>query len=200
MSSKRNINGLTEKQQVFCDLYRACEDPEIRGNAKRCYMIAYEAKESSAEANGSRLIREDKHVKEYLDTKTEMVMEAADITQERILQEIANIAFLDPAELFDDNGNVLPVHSMKPYVRRTLGSMEITTEYEGKGESKKEVGYTNKIKFLDKKSSLELLMKNKGMLTEKVEHSGNVGGVLLVPAEVDAVEWQKQHFPQTNQT
>jgi len=199
MSSNRNINGLTVKQQTFCDLYRASEDSEVRGNAKRCYMIAYGAKEESAEANGPRLINKDPHVVEYLKTKTAMVMEQFDITEERLLQEVACSAFTDPKDFFDKEGALLPIHEMPEHARRALAGIEVNALFSGTGKNRARIGTTTKIKHNDKKASLELLMKNKGMLTEKVEHSGSTGGVLLVPTDVDAAEWQKQHFPQQNQ-
>jgi len=199
MASARNINGLTQKQQVFADLFRASDDPAIRDNAKRCYMIAFDAKAKSAEANGPRLLK-DKHVAEYLKTKAEMTMDKFDISEERIVQEIACTAFLDPADFYDEDGRLLHIRSMPEHARRVLAGMDIYVEYEGKGNEREAVGYTNKIKYSDKKSSLELLMKYKGMLKQEVEHTGNIGGVLLVPTDVDAAEWQAQHFPQTAQS
>lgn len=198
--SSRNVNGLTEKQQTFCDLYRASEDPDIRGNAKRCYMIAYDATENSAESNGPRLINKDDHVIEYLKNKTRQVMDKIDITEERILQEIACTAFLDPADFYDDDGQLLHIQSMPEHARRVLAGMEVTVEYSGKGDNRKESGYTSKIKYSDKKSSLELLMKYKGMLTDKVEHSGNIGGVLQVPTDVDKDEWLRKNYPHLAQS
>jgi len=195
MSSARNINGLTEKQQVFCDLYRASEDPDVRGNAKRCYMIAYGATAKSAEANGPRLLK-DKHVAEYLKTKTTLTMDKFDLSEERIIQEVACIAFFDKADLFDENKKMLHVSDMPEHARRALSSVEVAEI----GDDDKVIGLTTKVKQSEKKPALELIMKYKGMLKEKVEHSGSVGGVLLVPSEVDAAEWQKQHFPQLNQT
>lgn len=200
MASSRNINGLTPKQQVFCDLFRSSEDPEIQGNAKACYMIAYGASEKSAEANGPRLLK-DPHVSTYLEMKRTQAEDKADITEERILKEIACSAFLDPADFYDEHGKLLHIQSMPEHARRALAGMEVYTEFEGKGQEREAVGLTHKIKYADKKAHLELLMKNKGMLTDKVEHSGNVGGVLLIPGDTtDPEEWQKQHYNKTNQT
>ena len=203
----RNINGLTAKQQVFCDLYRASEDDAIRGNAKRCYMFAYGATAKSADANGPRLLK-DKHVKAYLDNKTEQVMDKFDIQEEDLLREAANIAFLDPADFFDENGNFLPIQSMPEKARRALSGFDLTTlrdykEVKGKGENedKSELEYeettTSKIKFIDKKSTIELLMKYKKMLTEKIDLNANVnGGVLVIPSDAGSTkEWLKQNYP-----
>lgn len=190
--SSRNINGLTVKQQVFCDLYRASDDEEIRGNAKRCYMIAFDAKEISAEANGPRLLK-DPHVIEYLEQKRQQAEEEADISEARILNEMACLAFLDPADFYDENGDLKNIHEMPEHARRALAGMKINVVLADK--DKKSVITSKEIKYNDKKPALEILMKYKGMLTEKVEHSGGVGGVLLVPNDVSPEEWQKQNSP-----
>ena len=184
----RNRNGLTPKQQAFCDLYRASGDDDVRGNAKRCYMIAYGATASSAEANGPRLLK-DPHVAEYLKQKRLQAEEKADISEQRILDELACMAFLDPAHLYEENGDIKCIHDMPEDARRALVGMKTTVVM-----NKDEVTVLNKeVKYHDKKGALELLMKQKGMLKEKVEHSGGVGGVLLVPGEMSPEEWQKQH-------
>ena len=198
--SSRNVNGLTEKQQTFCDLYRASEDPDIRGNAKRCYMIAYSATEKSAESNGPRLVNKDEHVIEYLNNKTAQVMSKFDVTEERILQEIACSAFTDPKDFYDEEGALLGINEMPEHARRALAGIEVDSLFSGSGKNRARIGTTTKIKHIDKKASLELLMKNKGMLTDKVEHSGNIGGVLQVPNDVDKDEWLRKNYPQLVQS
>jgi len=191
--SSRNLNGLTVKQQTFCDLYRGSDDDEVRGNAKRCYMIAYNTTAKSAEANGPRL-RKDPHVAEYLEQKRAQAEDSADISEVRILKEVACMAFLDPAELYENNGDIKSIHDMPEDARRALVGMK-TMVVQGKKDD--DVVILNKeVKYHDKKGALELLMKEKGMLKEKVEHSGGVGGVLLVPNEMSLEEWQKKNTSQ----
>lgn len=186
----RNINGLTPKQQVFCDLFRASEDPEVRGNAKACYMLAYGATAKSAEANGPRLLK-NRHVAMYLEQKRQEAEEKADVSEERILREVAAIAFLDPADYFDEDGNLRHVKDMPEQARRALAQIEVKAV--GNEEAQ---AFVTRIRHGDKKGALELLMKFKKMLTDKVEHGGEIktGGVLLVPAETSLEEWQRQHY------
>ncbi|MDH5572496.1 MAG: terminase small subunit, partial [Gammaproteobacteria bacterium] len=152
-------------------------------------------KADSAEANGPRALK-DPHVVEYLEQKRVQAEDKADISEERILKELACLAFLDPADFYQENGDLKSIHDIPEHARRALSGMKITAVLANKDD---ESLVTNKeIKYNDKKPSLELLMKYKGMLTEKIEHSGGVGGVLLVPGDVSLEEWQKQHSP--NQT
>lgn len=200
-NAKRNLNNLTAKQQVFCDLYRASEDPEIRGNAKRCYMIAFGASASSAEANGPRLAKEA-NVAAFLAHKREVAVEAVDVSEERILREVASLAFLDPADFYDVDGRLLQIKHMPEHARRTLTGMDVYLEYEGKGGEREAVGETRKIKFNEKKGALELLMKYKKMLTDNINHSGEVKtpGVVLLPSDVTPEQWLQTHYQQPPKT
>ncbi|MDH5602153.1 MAG: terminase small subunit [Gammaproteobacteria bacterium] len=194
MSNSRNEYGLSDKQQVFCDLYRASDDPEILGNAKRCYQLAYGCKPESAEHNGPRLLK-DENVAQYLEMKRTAAMKEADITEARIVEELACMAFLDPGEYYEEDGSLKKIHEMPERARRALQGLESTEVILGSGEDAS-VAINKKVKYSDKKPSLELLMKWKGMLKEKVEHSGSVGGVMLFPNDVSPEEWQRQHFQQ----
>ena len=191
--SSRNLNGLTVKQQTFCDLYRGSDDDEVRGNAKRCYMIAYTATAKSAEANGPRLLK-DPHVSEYLEQKRIQAEEKVDISEERILRELSYMAFLDPKDYRNEDGSIKNIHDMPEGARRALASIETNTAVSK--ENDEVLFVTHKIKHYEKNRALELLMKEKGMLKEKVEHSGGVGGVLLVPNDMSPEEWQKQNASQ----
>ncbi len=198
----RNINGLTAKQQVFCDLYRASEDPDIRGNATACYQLAYGGSTSNADANGSRLTK-NKHVAIYLNTKCEQQEEATDITESRILQEVGRLAFFDPVQLFDEHGQLLSIANMSEDARRAIAALDVITDTaDKKDKDSSAVSYTHKIKLSSKISALEMLMKWKKMLTQKVEHEGEIktGGVLLVPGEVTIEAWKKQHYANNKQT
>jgi len=189
----RNINGLTAKQQVFCDLYRASEDPKIRGNAKACYQLAFGGSASNAEANGPRLLK-NKHVAIYLNTKTEQLEEATDITEARILQEVGRLAFFDPAQFFNEQGQLLSIADMPEDARRAIAGLDVITEMsDKKDKDNTDVSYTHKIKLSSKVSALE-------MLTQKIEHDGEIktGGVLLVPCETTIEAWQAQHYATNN--
>lgn len=123
------MGKLTPKQKKFADLYIKT------GNATSSYMDVYECKEKAAEANSSRLIRNDK-VCEYieernnkLDKKTIADMEEVKEYWTNILRRdtlgvqgglkaseyIAktNAAFIDKTELTGRDGNELTITIVK---------------------------------------------------------------------------------------
>ena len=79
---------MTEKQKIFADEYL------IDLNATRAYRVAYPSvkREETAAVNGSRMLRNAK-VAEYIQKRMQDRQKRTEITQDRVLQELAAIAF-----------------------------------------------------------------------------------------------------------
>lgn len=88
------------------------------------------------------------------------------VNADRIIKEVANIAFFDPGDCFDDEGNLLNVKDMPENARKALASFEIEEKKEWNRDTKQKevVGVVKKVKFVDKDRALEKLMKNYGMI------------------------------------
>jgi phage terminase small subunit len=96
-----------------------------------------------------------------------------EITAERVLEEIARLAFVNAKELFDAEGNLKPIHELPDEVTRSIsgidiGEVKIFRDEDGKPE---ELHRVKKVKFWDKRGSLELLARNLKLLTDKVERT-----------------------------
>lgn len=155
---------MTEAQKRFCDEYL------IDLNATRAYKVAYPScrKDETACVNGSRLLRNAK-VKEYILIHQKKREERTQVTQDRVIQELAKIAFADIRELYDNNGNLKNVKSLENDVAGAISQLETFEEYEGRGEDREHIGDTKKVKLLDKTKALELLGKHLGIFTDKLE-------------------------------
>ena len=90
---------MTNSQKRFCDEYL------IDLNATRAYKVAYKRckKDETANVNGSKLLRNTK-VKEYIAQKQTEIQKRTEITQDRVLKELAKIAFGDIRKLYTENG------------------------------------------------------------------------------------------------
>lgn len=155
---------MTEAQKRFCDEYL------IDLNATRAYKVAYPncKKDETACVNGSRLLRNAK-VKEYIAIHQKKREERTQVTQDRVIQELAKIAFADIRELYDDNGNLKNVKCLEDEIAGAVSQLETFEEYEGRGEDREYIGDTKKVKLLDKTKALELLGKHLGIFTDKLE-------------------------------
>lgn len=170
--AKVNENGLSDRQQAFCNAYLKDPDHNVTNAA-----IAAGYSKRSAYNQGHRLMKND-DVRAFIDKKmaevTNRAMKRFEITQDRILQELACMAFLDPSDLYDDKGNLLPIEKMPEHARRAIAGMDIEEMAGGaavseEGDIQHVAMRTKKLKLGDKKGALELLGKNQKMWTDRFE-------------------------------
>lgn len=155
---------MTDKQKVFCDEY--LKD----FNATRAYKEAYPSckKDSTARVNGSKLLTKA-NISEYIQGKKEELKNKTEITQERVLKEMARIAFGDIRKIYNENGGLKNIQDLDDDTAAIITSIESVEEFEGYGQDREQIGYTKKVKTADKTKALDMLGKYFGMFKEKVE-------------------------------
>lgn len=94
-----------------------------------------------------------------------------DLRAERVLQELMDIGFADPGELFDKDGNLLPIPKMPESVRRALSGFDVETTTVHSRDGEEETTYTTvKPRFWSKPQALELLGKYLKMFVEMTKN------------------------------
>ena len=166
---------LTDKQQRFCDEYL------IDLNATQAAIRAgYSAK--NADKIGPELLGKTR-VAEYIAERKQDRVARTEITQDRVLRELAIIAFSNAADyasiiekdaMVDVNGVTVPLEDAdgNPIKYRTVEPVltEDLTEEQQRALSVIKKGRDGfEVKPYDKVRALELLGKHLGMWTEKVE-------------------------------
>lgn len=96
----------------------------------------------------------------------------ADLTASRVLEEMRRLSFLDLRSLFDDHGNIKPIHELTPEQGACLASVEVVKKNLAAGDGQTDT--VHKLKVWDKVRSLEMLAKHFGLLVDKMEHSGTL--------------------------
>lgn len=99
-------------------------------------------------------------------------MRSEALSAQRVLEELRRLAFADLGALYDEQGNLKPLHQLTPEQRAPLAGLETVIKNAAAGD-----GHTDtvlKVKTWDKVRALEQLAKHFGLLTEKVEHSGGL--------------------------
>jgi phage terminase small subunit len=91
------------------------------------------------------------------------------ITQDRVLEEFARIAFLDPRRLFDDEGRPIPLPKLDADVAAAIVGLDVATI----GNAEVGVGQVQKIKIADKIQSLTQLGRHLGMFNDKLKLGGD---------------------------
>lgn len=160
---------MTKAQKRFCDEYL------IDLNATRAYKVAYPntKKEETASSNGSRMLRNDK-VQKYISEKIKEREKRTEVTQDRVINELAKIAFMDIRKLYTENGKLKNIADIDSDTAGAISSLETLEEYDGYGDDREKIGDTQKVKLLDKTKALELLGRHLGMFKDKIEVGGKV--------------------------
>lgn len=148
---------MTEKQKIFADEYL------IDLNATRAYRVAYPSvkKDETAAAAAARMLRNVK-VAAYIQERMQERQKRTEITQDRVLQELAAIAFAkatDYAEIENECVRIKDTGDLDEQQVRAIAGIK-----EGK--------FGVEIKLNDKEKALELLGRHLGMFKDKVEVSG----------------------------
>jgi len=94
--------------------------------------------------------------------------------KDRLLLELKRIMSSDIRKVFDEKGNIKPVHEWPDEVASFVASIEVVEEFEGKGRDREQTGWNKKLKLWNKEKGIEMLGKYIGMLTETVQHSGKI--------------------------
>lgn len=167
---------MTERQKKFCNEYLV--DLNVTQAAIRAGYTPKYANKKAYE------LLDKPEIKEYLDKKIKDREQRTEITQDKVVNELAAIAFSNASDFFkvidktvtvggsivlDDEGNP-----------RTYKDVEFVTTDKLSEENKKVISSIKQgsngleIKLNDKLKALELLGKHLGMFRDKIELSGNI--------------------------
>ena len=131
------------------------------------YLIDFNAAEAARRAGYSartaRVIGPENlskpAVQQAIQAAQQARQERTEITQDMVVRELAALGFLDVRRLFDAEGKPIPVHKLDSATARAIQGLEVTTV----GNAETGLGEVTKLRFADKKGSLELLGKHLGM-------------------------------------
>lgn len=150
MGNKRK--RLTPKQARFAEEYL------IDGNATQAALRAGYS-ERSAYSQGQRLLKKDE-VQECIRKGQERIQRRLEVTQERIVKELARLAFCDPRDFFTEHGALKPIHELSDDAAAVIAGMDVSKGLNGE--------ILRKIKLNRKEKALEMLCKHLGLFDEKM--------------------------------
>lgn len=148
---------MTEKQKIFADEYL------IDLNATRAYRVAYPSvkRDETARANSSRMLT-NANVAKYIADRMQERQKRTEITQDRVLEELAAIAFARATDYAEVKGECVGIKDTDSLTDQQIKA--IAGIKEGK--------FGIELKLNDKEKALELLGRHLGMFKDKVEVSG----------------------------
>ena len=86
---------------------------------------------------------------------------------QRILKELRDISYFNGDELYNEDHTLKPVSEWPKGAIQALKSIQVDELFEGTGKDRTKIGVSKKVKLIDKIKSIELMMKNLGILTDR---------------------------------
>ncbi len=154
----KNAHGLTERRELFC----------------RNYVRTWNSRDASAVAGlthgtGRMLLAEEK-IQARIRELNEAMLKASDITAQRVMLELARVAFGDVRGIVDESGRLKPIRELDDDTAATIAGVEVETRYERDGtETDLATGeekprfvavQTAKVKRYDKNPALSILARH----------------------------------------
>jgi len=160
------LKPLTPKQQRFVAEY--LKDLSATQAAIRAGYAA-----GSAHVNGPRLLKYPQ-VKAAIAAKEQRIIQKAELSAERTLEELRRIAFLDPRRFYYPAGHpqagmLKPVTELDEEVAACLAGNEVARANLNPTDGKRDEEWLHKIKYFDKLKALEMLAKHFALLKDIVD-------------------------------
>lgn len=122
-------------------------------------------------AQGSRLLR-DAQVAKAINTRTEARIEKAELTADRVLEELRRLAFVDPRGFYHVDGRPKAMWELTAEQASCIASVEVILKNVEAGDG--HIDRLHKLKAWDKPKALEMLAKYFKLLTEVSEVRGRL--------------------------
>lgn len=163
--------ALTKKQKLFVEEYL------IDLNATQAAIRAGYSPQTAQQTGSENLSKPV--IKGAIDRALAERSKRTGINADRVLTEIAKLAFINPADIIDFTDGSVKQDACKEDLA-CIQSIKIKTSYSDTGES-----VEKEVKIYDKKSSLELLGKHLGIFNDKLKIEGVIPVVIIDDMEVE---------------
>lgn len=89
------------------------------------------------------------------------------IDPDRLLRELASLAYLNPKDLYDERGKLLPIRDLPDHVAAAVAGLEVVRGNVDKGDG--QFDDVLKIKHWDKTRALDMLMRHLALYKDALD-------------------------------
>lgn len=125
----------------------------------------------TASSQGERLLR-NAEIAKAVAVSTSRQLARIELTADMVKERLRLIGFQDIRQLFDELGNLRPVHGLSDEAAVMVAGVEVIKKNAAAGDGI--IDTVHKVKVVDPVKALEMLAKHFGLLEEKVVHSGGI--------------------------
>lgn len=174
--SRPPARPLTSRQGLFVGEY------VVDLNATRA-AIAAGYSEKGARVRGAELLA-NRNISDEIAQRSGKRLSKLEITADRVLQQLARIAFFDVRKLFNVDGSAKQIRELDADAASVITSLEVRELSSGSGDNKHVCGVSRKYKLADKRGALELLGKHLNLFNPASKPTGLADNGELPPVLV----------------
>lgn len=168
MAGRRTKNNLTEYQEKFIEEYL-----KDLNQSQAAIRAGYKGKHSTAKISASRMMT-NLNIRAEIDRRIAERSKKNEITADRVLQELAAIAFSDIRKIFDDKNDLREISKIDDETAKAISSIEVEVDKVGN----RVFSTTKKIKLNDKLRALQLVGNHIGMFKESSSSAEDIANAL----------------------
>lgn len=160
--------GLTDKQIRFCHEY-LIDLNSTQAALRAGYSKTTAEKKAQLWVGKSRDSSQYPEMFDFVDKRRRKISEKLEITQERVLQEYARVAFFDIRNIYTETNSLKNVKDLDDASAAAIAGIEVTEESAFIDGLKVNLGFTKKIKIHNKITALEGIGRHLGMFNDKLK-------------------------------
>lgn len=194
IKKKRGKRALSYLERRF-----AVEYVNTRCNGKEAYHRATGVEGASAEVMASKWLRKER-VNSLIQRLMNRALEGRTLTSGDVIRGIIKIADADHRKLYDENGEIKPIHELDDDTAAAIVGVKHRTRRYLENDELIE-SRTTEVTFAPRLEALKLLGKFKGLFQEGPSIGISVGegaNILVVPQTIlDSKEWEakaREHY------
>lgn len=115
---QENLFDLTDKEYLFANHYLG----EAGFNATKAARLAGYSKITARQIGYENLTKP--YIKKFIQTRSSVILESIEITQEKVLSELAKIAFSNITEIFDNDWSLKQQNEIDPLAANAIKSIK----------------------------------------------------------------------------
>ena len=166
---------LTDKEENFILQY-----PKDFNGTQAAIRAGYSP--DSAKRIAYQLLHETPLVKQAIERDIEERLQRLGDRADATLEELLRIGHFDIRKLFNGDGSLKPPDQWDDATAAAVGGLQVFEKFEGKGEAQTQIGFTKKLKMLDKVKALELLGRHQRLFGEN--GGTKIAVIILQPGNV----------------
>lgn len=149
-------DGLNAKQALFVKRYLV-----HHVGARAAREAGYSVLSSGTIAQ--RLLNQTEAIQAVIKREEARTAIKLEVSKENVLRRLAQIAFANSKDLYDENSVPLPIQDIDDDTAALLGGFEVNELYAGMGQERQNIGVVKKYKLRDPTKALDMLSKHLGL-------------------------------------